>query len=527
MKAIYFYNTLSRQKERFQPLDKNLKTSPAKQTKEAEVKIYSCGPTVYGSPHIGNYRSFLFSDLLHRFLLLMGYKVQLVMNITDIDDKTIHNANAEKLPLQEYTQRYTKIFMKDIQALGMLPAAAYPKASEHIEAMVKMIQTLLEKKHAYQEAGSIYFRLNSFSEYGKLSGIDIEGQQAGASQRLSADEYERDNISDFSLWKNYKSEDGPVFFNTPLGKGRPGWHIECSAMAKQYLGEELDIHTGGVDNRFPHHENELAQSTCANGKALSKLWMHAAHLLVEGEKMSKSLGNVYTLEDLRQKGASLKAIRYMLLSSHYRSVYNFSFSSIEGCQKAITRITLLMEELRELAGSKEELRELAGSKEELRELAGSKNPASEDLTSQLMKIINTKADEFIEALCDDLNVSAALAKIFETAAALKPALQKKEVSASTASRALDFFRQADTIFAVFSDSNKPLPEETIEDENILKIVAEREQERKNKNYITADVLRQKIEILGYQIKDTPEGTSLKKRVRLSEPHTKHVSTELQ
>ena len=324
---ITFYNSLSNQEELFIPHSKK------------EVSIYSCGPTVYDYAHLGNFRSFLFSDLIHRTLKLLGYKVKLVMNITDVDDKTIENAKKNHQNLKDYTKKYIQAFHEDLQTLKVLKANQYPKATDFIKPIIEMIETLIKKKHAYISVdGSVYFKLNSFTNYGKLSNIKLEKQQAEASQRVQQEDYRRDQISDFVLWKHASNPEEETYWQSPFGKGRPGWHIECSAMTKECLGFPIDIHTGGIDNKFPHHENEIAQSECYHQQQHVHYWLHCTHLLVDGQKMSKSLGNYYTLRDLIKKKIHPNTIRYMLLSTHYRNHYNFTLQEAGSSQKAINKV---------------------------------------------------------------------------------------------------------------------------------------------------------------------------------------------
>ena len=322
---IYFFNTLTRKKEVFKPLD------------EGKVKIYTCGPTVYDFAHIGNFRAFLFEDLLKRWLIQRGFKVTHVMNLTDIDDKTIKGSQTQKVPLRQFTEFYVKAFFEDIKALNIQPADVYPKATDHIPEMVALIKTLMAKGIAYKgEDGSIYYAISKFPDYGKLSKIKPAELKAGA--RVSQDEYTKEEAQDFAVWKAWTLEDGDVFWETELGKGRPGWHIECTAMSLRYLGETLDIHAGGVDLIFPHHENEIAQSESLTGKLFSRFWLHAEFLMVEGQKMSKSLGNYYTLRDLVAKGHAPEAIRYLLASVPYRKSLNFTMDGLKAAAVAIDRL---------------------------------------------------------------------------------------------------------------------------------------------------------------------------------------------
>jgi len=325
--ALKFYNTLSRQKEDFSPIDKK------------EVRMYSCGPTVYNYPHIGNYRAYIFADLLKRVLLYEGYKVKHIMNLTDIDDKTIRESQKEKKTLKEFTEFYTKEFFKDIKTLNILDPTKFTKATDYINQMVELIQKLLAKGLAYKSNdGSIYFEIKKFKGYGKLSQLVMENQKENASGRIKTDEYEKDSAQDFALWKAWDEKDGNVFWETSLGKGRPGWHIECSAMSISNLGEQIDIHTGGVDNIFPHHENEIAQSEGATGQQFVRYWMHNEWVLVDQKKMAKSSNNFYTLRDITVKGISPLAYRFWLLMAHYRTRVNFVYPALEGAETALKRL---------------------------------------------------------------------------------------------------------------------------------------------------------------------------------------------
>ncbi|MBP6060893.1 MAG: cysteine--tRNA ligase, partial [Candidatus Pacebacteria bacterium] len=293
MHKIYLHNTLSRAKEEFTPID------------EKEVRMYSCGPTVYNYPHIGNYRAYIFADTLKRVLSYGGYRVKHIMNLTDVDDKTIRNSQKENRTLKEFTEFYTEAFFKDIKSLNILPPTKFTKATDYVDEMVEMIKKLLENRLAYKsDDGSIYFDIKQFPNYGKLSGVVLEKQKENASGRIISDEYDKENAQDFALWKAWDEEDGEVFWDTEFGRGRPGWHIECSAMSISNLGQELDIHTGGVDNIFPHHENEIAQSEGATGKQFVKYWMHNEWVLVDQKKMAKSANNFYTLKDITDRGIS-------------------------------------------------------------------------------------------------------------------------------------------------------------------------------------------------------------------------------
>ncbi len=325
--TLIIKNSLSDKKEVFKPINGN------------KVGMYTCGPTVYNYAHIGNYRAYIFSDILRRYLKYSGYEVKHVMNITDVDDKTIRESQKENKSLKEFTEFYTEALFKDRDSLNIIPADIYTKATEYIEKMVKIIETLLEKGYAYKTPdGSVYFNIHKDKEYGKLSHFNLSDLKENAEGRLKKDEYEKENAQDFALWKAWVEEDGNVFWKTSLGKGRPGWHIECSAMSMNELGESFDIHTGGVDLMFPHHENEIAQSECATGKMFAKYFMHNEYLLVDGKKMSKSLGNFYTLEDLINKGIDPIAFRLWLYTSNYSTRTNFTFEAVSGAQVALERL---------------------------------------------------------------------------------------------------------------------------------------------------------------------------------------------
>jgi cysteinyl-tRNA synthetase len=338
--ALSLYNSLTQVKENFIPIDT-----------EGHVGLYTCGPTVYNFPHIGNYRAYLFADILKRTLLYSGYKVNHVMNITDIDDKTIRDSQKEGKSLKEFTEFYTNEFYKDRDALNIVPADIYPKATDYIQEMVDIIEKLIEKGFAYKsEDGSVYFDIKKDNEYGKLAHLDMESLKSNASGRIKNDEYEKDNVQDFALWKAWDAADGDVFWETSLGKGRPGWHIECSAMSIKNLGEYFDIHTGGRDNMFPHHENEIAQSECSTGHKFVNIWMHNEWLLVDGKKMAKSANNFYTLRDVIEKGYDPLVFRYLNLLNHYKTPLNFTWESLDAAQAALNKLQKSVKNLGEEMG---------------------------------------------------------------------------------------------------------------------------------------------------------------------------------
>jgi len=457
------YNTLSGRIEEFKPLE------------EGVVKLYTCGPTVYDYAHIGNFRSYVAEDLLKRFLKFLGYRVIHVMNITDVDDKTIAGARAEGISLKEFTTKYEKAFFEDIETLRLDKADYYPKATEHVEDMIKIIQGLLEKGYAYEKEGSIYFRISSFPEYGKLSKIKKEELKAGI--RIDADEYEKEDVRDFALWKAKKP--GEPSWPAPFGEGRPGWHIECSAMSMKYLGPTIDIHAGGVDNIFPHHENEIAQSEAYTGKQFVRYWFHVQHLIVNGEKMSKSKGNFYTLRDLLSMGFSPRAIRYLLLTTHYRKVLNFTFDALYQATASLKRITDFLFEL------------------ETRNF-------SDGQTEEARNMIEKTKKDFTAALLDDLNISGAIAAIFEMIHWGNKAMEGEKLKKKDAEQIKLLFYDLDRVLAI-------LPEKIIEElpDEIMELIKKREEARKNRDFATADAIRDELFKRGIILEDTKEGTRWK------------------
>ncbi len=456
------YNTLTRRKERFVPL------------REGEVRMYTCGPTVYDYAHIGNFRAYVFADLLRRFLKYLGYRVVQVMNITDVDDKTIRRSRELGISLREYTRRYERAFFEDIERLNIERAEHYPRATEHIPEMVALIQRLLQKGYAYRgEDGSIYFDISKFKDYGKLSRLKIKELKPGA--RVRQDEYAKEEARDFALWKAWSEEDGEVYWDTPLGKGRPGWHIECSAMSMRYLGETLDIHAGGVDLIFPHHENEIAQSEAATGKTFVRYWVHNEHLLVEGRKMSKRYGNFYTLRDLLAKGHDALAIRYLLLATHYRRKLNFTFKALEDATRAVERLSDFAARLESYS-------------------AGAQKP------TKLSRHVEHARREFESALCDDLDAPRALAAVFRLVREANRAMGRGEASMEDVKAVKRFFADFNRIFAVVRERRGELPPE------LMKLIREREEARKRRDFATADALREELLRHGIAVEDTPRGT---------------------
>jgi cysteinyl-tRNA synthetase len=460
--SIRLFNTLTRQKEAFEPIERG------------KVHMYTCGPTVWDYAHIGNFRAFIFEDLLKRWLEYRGFKVMHVMNLTDVDDKTIRGSRSQKIPLKQYTDFYAKAFFEDASALSIEPADVYPRATEHVPEMVALIKTLIAKGFAYRgEDGSIYFAINKFRDYGKLSRIQVHDLKPGA--RVNVDEYAKEQAQDFALWKAWTPEDGDVYWDTELGKGRPGWHIECSAMSMKFLGETFDIHCGGVDNMFPHHENEIAQSEAATGKPFVHYWLHNEHLMVEGRKMAKRFGNYYTIRDLLRKGCDPMAIRYLLLSTHYRQQFNFTFEGLEAAKSAIERLTNVMRRLQDAN--------------------------CEDNEGKVAELISKVEGCFGDAMDDDLNVSVALASLFDFVRDVNNLLDANSVSKQEAARVYSLLSGFDEVLGVVGKIKK---EETLPKEG-LELIAKREEARKVKDWKTADALRQQLKAMGVIVEDTPQG----------------------
>jgi len=458
--SLKLYNTLTRKKEEF------------KEIKKGYVNIYSCGPTVYNFAHIGNFRANIFADLIRRYIKYKGYKLTHVMNITDVDDKTIRDSKKENLSLKEFTEKYTKYFFDDLKTLNIEKVEVYPRATEHIKEMINLIKKLLEKGYAYKADDAIYYDIKKFKEYGKLSHLKISELKAGA--RVCQDEYDKEHVNDFALWKFWDKEDGDVFWETELGKGRPGWHIECSAMSMKYLGETFDIHTGGVDLIFPHHENEIAQSEAATGKKFVNYWLHNEHLLVDSKKMSKSLGNFYTLRDLLKKGYSPKSIRYVLMAAHYRQKMNFSFDGLEAADSAIKRLDEFMTNLNDFKGTNH-------------------NP-------KVAEIIEKTKNDFENAMDDDFNVSIALSAVFDFVKNINTFLMNNEMSKEDAEKAIKFMRGFDSVIGILKDEKK----QEISGE-IKQLIEKRQEARKNNDYKLADKIRDKLKEKGIILKDTKDG----------------------
>lgn len=478
---IRFQNTLSGQVEEFKPL------------KKGEVTFYACGPTVYHYAHIGNFRTFVFGDLLRRFLEFQGFKVRHAMNITDVDDKTIAGAAREKKTLQNYTAFYTQAFLDDMKILNMLSPQIQPCATDEIPSMIKLIEGLIARGVAYKaDDGSVYYRVSEFPGYGKLSKKKMDGNISGA--RVDQDEYDKEEGADFVLWKAAK--EGEPSWDSPWGKGRPGWHIECSAMSMRYLGETIDIHAGGEDLVFPHHENEIAQSEAATGKPFVRYWLHAKHLLVNGEKMSKSKGNFFTLRDLLEKGYDPMAIRYALLSVHYRHQLNFTFESLKEAREVIEKLDNCFAECLNIVNSED----------------NNKNRSESTTRNSFETYLKVRFDEMIMALDNDLNVSAAFASLSEALKRINAQIGLQQVAKlekeNAIRSAVDFFRKIDTLFGFDITSVAAIPE------NVKTALGQYTEARKARDFAKSDLMRQKIVELGWLVKDgRPGEPSTVKKIR--------------
>ena len=439
--------------------------------------MYCCGPTVYDFGHIGNFRTFVFSDLVRRYLEFRGFNVRHVMNITDVEDKIITRVREAKVSLQEYTSKFENAFLEDLKALNCLSPHHLPRATEHTSEMIGIIDKLLQRGIAYRAPdGSVYFSISKYQEagcrYGQLAHIDPEQMRPG--ERVQSDEYTKDSVADFALWKARVPEDGAVFWPAPWGEGRPGWHIECSAMSMKILGTSFDLHLGGEDLIFPHHEDEIAQSEGATGKPFVKYWLHGAHLLVEGKKMSKSLGNFFTIRDLLAKGYSGREIRFLLLKGHYRETFNFTIEGLDEARSALGRLDECLAKLQELAAA------------------------------QSVQPDPSLLQHFTEAMDNDLNVSAGWAAVFDWVRDMNRALASGQINATQAAAYLTAWQKIDSVFAVGKKQESEAPPD------IVKLLDDRQAARKTKDFKRADALRDELKAKGWVIEDTPKGPRLKR-----------------
>ncbi len=460
-------NTLGGAQEAFAPLE------------PGHVRMYTCGLTVYNRGHIGNFRTFVAQDILRRYLKYKGFHVTQVVNFTDVDDKTIAGAHAAGLPLRKYTDKYIDYFYEDADSLNIERAEHYPRATdpEYLDAMVDLVKKLKERGHTYESDGSIYFRISTLPEYGKLSRIDVEGMQSGA--RVDSDDYSKENARDFVLWKGPKKNEPS--WDSDIGPGRPGWHLECSAMGMKLLGESFDIHGGGVDLIFPHHENEIAQSEGATGKPFVRFWIHAEFLLVEGEKMAKSKGNQFTVRDLVEEGFSPAAIRYLLLSAHYRKQLNFSREGIRQAAQAIRRVDDLLERLGEVQ---------------------SDGPLSESVQDMSRRARGA----FEEAMDDDLDTPAALGALFDLVREANRALSSSSLTKEDASEIAGTIERLNTVFGVFGQT-----EAVMLDADVEKLITERREARARRDFARSDAIRDELDAQGIVLEDTPAGTRWRRK----------------
>jgi len=465
---LKFKNTLSGRVEEFRPIN------------EGEVRFYYCGPTVWEYGHIGNFRSAVAADILRRYLKFKGYKVTHVMNITDVEDRIIAKSQEAGLSIDEYTAKYIEALWEDSAALGLERPEIVPRATRHIPEMVTLIEKLLATGHAYKSDGSIYYRIASFPEYGKLSKINFAGNIAGASERVDTDKYEKEDARDFALWKEPTSESEPAW-DADIGRGRPGWHIECSAMSMKYLGESFDIHAGGIDLVFPHHENEIAQSEGATGKQFVRYWIHFEHLKVEGETMSKSKGNYYTFRDIAAKGYSPAAIRYFLLSVPYNKQLNFTFDALAGAEKTVAS-------LRDFRARLSEAKTEPGSNDELHQAA------------------EKALCDFEEGMDDDLNTSVALAVVHNLSREVNTALARKKVKSENQRELLEVIDRIDTVLNIFGKGQREML-----DSEVQALIDDRQEARRRRDFGRADEIRRELADRGIILEDTKDGVRWKRK----------------
>jgi cysteinyl-tRNA synthetase len=465
---LRFFNTLTRQVEAFEPLE------PGK------VRMYICGPTVWNFAHIGNFRTFIFGDILRRYLKYKGYKVTHVFNLTDIDDRIINEAGKKGVTIDEFTAPYIRYFWEDFDALGMERPEVTPRATEHIPEMIGIIQKLIENGKAYESDGSIYYRIASFPEYGKLSKINFSGNIAGGSERVDTDKYDKEDARDFALWKLVAPTEEPGW-DAPFGRGRPGWHIECSAMSMKYLGETFDLHAGGQDLQFPHHENEIAQSEGATGKLFAKYWIHSEFLKIDDVTMSKSKGNFFTFRDLREQGYSPLAIRYLLLSVPTRKQLNFTFEGLQAAEATVERLRDFRQRVKET------------------NLAHGMNPFVEKVISQALA-------DFEAAMDDDFNTAAALAAVHDLVREINSLIAAEMFLEGERRAVLDAIAKFDSVLGIFGQETSDILEAEIE-----ALIEERQEARRNRHFARSDEIRDELAKKGIVLEDTPQGVRWKRR----------------
>ena len=465
---LKFHNTLSGQLEEFQPL------------KDNQVRLYICGPTVWSFAHIGNFRTFIFGDVLRRYLKYRGYNLTHVMNLTDVDDRIINEAKAADKTIDEFTAPFVAAFWEDFDALGLERPNIAPRATEHIAEMIAIIEKLLENGHAYESDGSIYYRIAAFADYGKLSKINFAGNVSGASGRVSTDKYDKENANDFALWK-LVDEDEQTGWDAPFGRGRPGWHIECSGMAMKYLGETFDIHAGGIDLKFPHHENEIAQSEGATNQIFAKYWIHSEFLKIDDATMSKSKGNFFTFRDLAEQGYSASAIRYLLLSVPYDKQLNFTFEGIKGAESTIERLRDFKARLSEAH-------------------------LKDGINADLQEKANNYLNDFEVAMDDNLNTSVALAALHNLVREVNTALAHEVVCTEDRSIILHIIDKFDSVFNIFGEVKEELL-----DAHIEKLIEERQTARHNRNFARSDEIRDALAVRRIILEDTKDGVRWKRK----------------
>ncbi|HSK72171.1 MAG TPA: cysteine--tRNA ligase [Pyrinomonadaceae bacterium] len=465
---LKFHNTLSGQTEEFQPLKNN------------EVRMYVCGPTVWSFAHIGNFRTFTFGDVLRRYLKYKGYRLTHVMNLTDVDDRIINESKNAGKTIDEFVQPFIKAFWEDFDALGLERPDISPRATEHIAEMIEIIQKLLDNGRAYESGGSIYYRIAAFPEYGKLSKISFAGNISGASERVDTDKYDKENAQDFALWK-FVPEDEPTGWDAPFGRGRPGWHIECSAMSTKYLGETFDIHAGGIDLKFPHHENEIAQSEGATDKLFAKYWIHSEFLKIDDATMSKSKGNFFTFRDLAEQGFSALAIRYLLLSVPYDKQLNFTFEGLQGAEHTLERLRDFRKRLQEAR-------------------------LTEGINTDLQEKVKGFLNDFEEGMDDNLNTSVALAALHNLVREVNSAMAEESLRQDDRTKVLEIIEKIDSVLNLFGEEKAEMLDPEIE-----RLIEERQEARRNRNFARSDEIRDLLAEKGIILEDTKDGVRWKRK----------------
>ncbi|MBK7393659.1 MAG: cysteine--tRNA ligase [Chloracidobacterium sp.] len=464
---LKFFNTLSRQVEEFQPIE------------SGKVRMYICGPTVWNFAHIGNFRTFIFGDVLRRYLKFKGFELTHVMNLTDIDDRIINEAAARNISIDEFTEPFAQYFLEDFDALGNERPEIIPRATHHIAEMIDIISTLLDNGHAYESDGSIYYRITAFPEYGKLSKINFSGNRDGGSERIDTDKYDKEDARDFALWKLVGPDDQPGW-DAPFGRGRPGWHIECSAMAMKYLGETFDLHAGGQDLQFPHHENEIAQSEGATGKQFAKYWIHSEFLKIDDVTMSKSKGNFFTFRDLKDQGYSPLAIRYLLLSVPYRKQLNFTFEGLQGAESTTERLRNFRSLVKESSGTGEE--------------------------KDAVELVMIALKKFETAMDDDMNTAAALAAVHDMVREVNTVIAERSLSNDEKEAVLDAVSQFDAVLGIFGAETSEILDNDIEN-----LIEDRQQARANRDFARSDEIRDLLAEQGIVLEDTKDGVRWKRK----------------